>query len=594
MSIGVLALLAVMPIVSVFFFLVVLRWPAKKAMPLSLVVTVLMAMFIWKVPGNQVAAASVKGVVTALEVAVIVFGAILLLNTLKESGAIFTIRKGFTSISSDRRIQTIIVCWLFGSFLEGAAGWGAPATIVGPLLVAIGFPAMGAVMVALILQSTPVSYGAVGTPILIGVNSGLKDSPLVQKYVAEQGTTFEAYINGIGGQVGIIHGIIGIFIPLFMVTMLTFFFGKNKSIKEGLAVWKFAVFAGLAFTIPYALVANLLGPEFPSLIGGLVGLAIVVPAAKKGWFVPKRTWDFDHSSNWNPSWTGTLTIDNSEKPKKTISFLKAWTPYLLVAVLLVVTRIDYLPFSSWIQSWVISFESVFGTAITVESKPLNIPGTIFILVSIIAIFLYKMNLRDYGRAVKDSFKTIVSAMAALIFAVPMVQVFINSGVNAAEYASMPLVLAEGISNMFGSYWPLIAPTIGAIGAFAAGSNTISNMMFSLFQFGVADNILAAPATIVALQAVGGAAGNMICVHNVVAASASAGLMGKEGNLIRKTLIPMTFYVVFAGGIGYVAINGLGFNIGTIILAAVALFIFISIVKGQKQNQIDREKMKETA
>ncbi|MCP3738617.1 L-lactate permease [Rossellomorea sp. BNER] len=594
MSVGVLALLAVMPIVSVFFFLVVLRWPAKTAMPVSLVVTVLMAMFIWKVPGNQVAAASVKGVVTALEVAVIVFGAILLLNTLKESGAIFTIRKGFTSISADRRIQTIIVCWLFGSFLEGAAGWGAPATIVGPLLVAIGFPAMGAVMVALILQSTPVSYGAVGTPILIGVNSGLKDSPLVQKYVAEQGTTFETYINGIGGQVGIIHGIIGIFIPLFMVTMLTFFFGKNKSIKEGLAVWKFAIFAGLSFTVPYALVANLLGPEFPSLIGGLVGLAIVVPAAKKGWFVPKRIWDFDQTSNWDPSWTGTLTIDKSDKSKKKISFLSAWMPYLLVAVLLVVTRIDYLPFSSWLQSWVISFENVFGTSITVESKPLNIPGTIFILVSILSIFIYKMNFKEYGRAVKDSFKTIVSAMAALIFAVPMVQVFINSGINTADYASMPLVLAEGISNVFGSYWPLIAPTIGAIGAFAAGSNTISNMMFSLFQFGVADNILAAPATIVALQAVGGAAGNMICVHNVVAASASAGLMGKEGNLIRKTLIPMTFYVIFAGGIGYVAINGFGFNIGTIILAAVVLFIITFIVKGQKQYRIDIKQMKETA
>ncbi|MFD2679666.1 L-lactate permease [Bacillus seohaeanensis] len=594
MSIGVLALLAVVPILSVFLFLVVLRWPAKRAMPISLVVTVLMAMFVWQVPGNQVAAASVKGVVTALEVAVIVFGAILLLNTLKESGAVFTIRKGFTSISPDRRVQTIIVCWLFGSFLEGAAGWGAPATIVGPLLVAIGFPAMGAVMVALILQSTPVSYGAVGTPILIGVNSGLKDSPLVQKYITEQGTTMEAYINGIGGQVAIIHGIIGIFIPLFMVTMLTFFFGKNKSIKEGLAVWKFAIFAGLSFTVPYALVANLLGPEFPSLIGGLVGLAIVVPAAKKGLFVPKRTWDFDKASNWDPAWTGSLQVDESEKPKRNISPLVAWMPYLLVAVLLVVTRLEYLPFASWVQSWVLSLENVFGTSISVESKPLNIPGTIFILVSLLSIFLYKMNMKEYGRAVKDSFKTIVSAMAALIFAVPMVQVFINSGINAAEYASMPLALAEGISNVFGSYWPLAAPTIGAIGAFAAGSNTISNMMFSLFQFGVADNILAAPATIVALQAVGGAAGNMICVHNVVAASAAAGLIGKEGNLIRKTLIPMTFYVIFAGGIGYVAINGFGLNIGTFILAAVAVFIVTFIVKGQRQSRVDIKQMRETA
>ncbi|CAM3378026.1 L-lactate permease [Aeromicrobium ponti] len=594
MNIGTLALIATLPIVSVFLFLVILRWPAKRAMPVSLVLTIIMAMFIWEVPGNQVAAAGVKGVVTALEVGVIVFGAILLLNTLKKSGAIFTIRKGFMSISPDRRVQTIIVCWLFGSFLEGAAGWGAPATIVGPLLVAIGFPAMGAVMVALILQSTPVSYGAVGTPILIGVNSGLKDSPLVQSYIAEQGTTFDAYINGIGGQVALIHGVIGIFIPLFMVTMLTYFFGKNKSIAEGLAIWKFAIFAGLAFTVPYALVANLLGPEFPSLIGGLIGLAIVVPAAKKGLFIPEKSWDFDEKGTWDPSWTGSLQVDESEKPKKQVSFMAAWLPYLLVAILLVLTRLKYLPFSAWLQALVIRFESLFGTAITVESKPLNLPGFIFIVVSLLSIFIFKMNMKEYGRAVKDSFKTIVSAMAALIFAVPMVQVFINSGINAADYTSMPLALAEGISNIFGSYWPLAAPAIGAIGAFAAGSNTVSNMMFSLFQFGVADNILAAPATIVALQAVGGAAGNMICVHNVVAASSSAGLIGKEGNLIRKTLIPMTFYVIFAGGIGYVAINGIGLNIGTVILAVVAGFIVALIAKGQKQNRMEAKQLRKTA
>lgn len=120
------------------------------------------------------------------------------------------------------------------------------------------------------------------------------------------------------------------------------------------------------------------------------------------------------------------------------------------------------------------------------------------------------------------------------------------------------------------------------------------MMFSLFQFGVADNILASPATIVALQAVGGAAGNMICVHNVVAASSSAGLIGREGSLIRKTLIPMTFYVIFAGGIGYVAINGIGMNIGTLILAAVAVFIAVFIAKGQKQNRMEDKRLKKSA
>lgn len=582
----VLSLLALVPIVAVFLFLVILRWPAKRAMPIAFVVTALLALFVWDVPGNQVAAASVRGVVTALEVGLIVFGAILLLNTLKESGAVHTIRQGFTSISPDRRIQVIIICWLFGSFLEGAAGWGSPAAIVAPLLVAIGFPAMGAVMVALILQSTPVSFGAVGTPILIGVNTGLTGSPLVEQYVAEQGTTFTSLLYGIGGQVAILHGIVGTFIPLFMVVMLTFFFGKNKSIKEGLAVWKFALFAGVAFAVPYALVANLLGPEFPSLLGALIGLAIIIPAAKKGLFVPKQTWDFGDKSTWDPDWVGNLRIDENEKPKRSISLLSAWSPYIVVALLLVLTRVQFLPFGEWIKSWVLSAENVFGTSISISSAPLNVPGTVFVVVSIFAVLLYKMSFKEYKKAVSDSSKTVASAMIALLFSVPMVQIFINSGVNASGYESMPLVLAETISNGFGDYYPLVAPLIGALGAFVAGSNTVSNMMFSLFQFGVGNSIGVNPATIVALQAVGGAAGNMICVHNVVAASAAAGLIGKEGNLIRKTLIPMTFYVILAGSIGYVFLNGFGFNIGTVLFVLIIVGIIGACISGSKKNKVD--------
>lgn len=148
---------------------------------------------------------------------------------------------------------------------------------------------------------------------------------------------------------------------------------------EGLAIWKFAIFAGLAFTVPYALVANLLGQEFPSLIGGLVGLAIVVPATKKGLFIPKKSWDFEEASKWDPAWTGSLQVDELEKPRKQVSFMAAWLPFLLDAVLLVLTRVKYLPFSEWLQAFVLRFESVFGTAITIESKPLNIPGVFLLL-----------------------------------------------------------------------------------------------------------------------------------------------------------------------------------------------------------------------
>lgn len=584
MGVIVLSLLALLPIIAVFLFLVILRWPARKAMPLALLVTALLALFVWQVPFNQIAAAAVKGVVTALEILLIIFGAVLLLNTLKESGAVYTIRRGFVSVSPDRRIQAIIIAWLFGSFIEGAAGFGSPAAIVGPLLVALGFPAMAAVMVALIIQSTPVSFGAVGTPILVGVGTGLGGSPLVEEHLSTSGMTFQAYIEHIGGIVALLHAVIGLFVPLIMVAMMTFFFGKNKSFKEGLAVWKFALFAGAAFTIPYALVGNILGPEFPSMIGALIGLSIVVPMARRGLFMPQETWDFDKKENWRKEWTGTLKVTD-EKPPQSISLTKAWFPYILVALLLVLSRLSFLPFGNWLKAVELSFTNLFGTEISVTTTPLYIPGSIFILVSAVTYFIHRMDGKHYRQAWKESGTTIFYAAAALIFAVPMVQIFINSDVNATGFASMPIVLAEGVAQLFGHHWPLVSPVIGALGAFVAGSNTISNMMFSLFQFGVADNIAAVPAVIVALQAVGGAAGNMICVHNVVAASAASGLTDKEGALIRKTLIPMTFYLLFCGSIGYVLLNGIGFNIGTFILLAILLFVIWLIVIGEKQRKI---------
>jgi lactate permease len=575
-----LVFLSLLPILSIFFFLVILRWSAKKGMLYSFILTILIAFFGWQMGVIEIAAASFKGVMTALEVGVIVFGAVLLLNMMKVSGAVDTIRSSFTSISPDRRVQAIIVAWLFGTFLEGAAGWGAPATIIGPLLIALGFPALAAVIIALMLQSTPVSYGAVGTPILVGVNTSVENQPVVNDYLAVEGMELSQFVFDVGAQVSIFHAMIGLFIPLFMSAMLTRFFGKNKSFLEGLAVWPFAIFAGLAFVIPYSLTANILGPEFPSLIGGLVGMLIVIPLARKGFLMPKDTFEFESQDKWPLSWMSDISTEAN--PNRNISMAKAWLPYVLVALLLVATRIEALGLNAIVSAWQISFNDILGTGIDHSLSPLMIPGVVFILVAIATGFIHKVNFRGMGSAFKVSWKTILSAMAALIVSVPLVQVFINSGINDAGYESMPLILAHAAAGLFGDGWPLVSPAIGGLGAFAAGSNTVSNMMFGLFQFGVADEINVSPLVIVSLQAVGGAAGNMICVHNVVAASAAVGLIGKEGSVITKLLIPTAFYIVFAGAIGYAWINGIGFNAGTIIIAVILLTIITGILYSYKR------------
>lgn len=582
MSGGLLALLSLLPIIVVAVFLVGLRWPASRAMPLSFITAVILALYVWQVPGAKVAAASVNGVIVAGTLLYIIFGAILLLNTLQESGAIQAIRRGFTGITADRRIQVIIVAWLFGSFIEGASGFGTPAAVAVPLMVGLGFPAMAAVIAGMMIQSTPVSFGAVGTPMLVGVANGLK-TPELEAYAASLGyADWVSFVGfGIATKVAFLHFAAGALIPLFVVAFMTRYFGKNRSFSEGLQIWKFAIFSAFAMTIPYIATANLLGPEFPSIFGGLIGLAIVVTAAKNGFLMPKKgeEWDFEAKDRWEPEWTGSIEIKDISA-KTTMSGVMAWMPYVLVGLFLVASRLSFLPFAGWLKSWTVKWPNIFDSGINAAFQPLYLPGTIFIVVSLITFFLHKMDGKAYARAWKGSAMTMLGAGSALIFTVPMVQVFMNSAGGAAGLASMPIVLAEAVAGLAGSAWPLFAPLIGGLGAFVAGSNTVSNMMFALFQFGVGERILVDPTWIVALQSVGGAAGNVICVHNVVAASAVVGLLGKEGYVIRKTMVVFGYYALLPGAVGYAILysSQIGIiNAGTIIIASIwaAVVYFIA-------------------
>ncbi|WP_339412762.1 L-lactate permease [Pseudomonas sp. EA_35y_Pfl2_R5] len=558
MSTGLLALLAFSPILLAAVLLIGLRWPAKHAMPLVYLLTAGVALFAWDMSFNRVLASTVQGLLITLGLLWIIFGAILLLNTLKHSGGITAIRAGFATISPDRRIQAIIIAWLFGCFIEGASGFGTPAAIAAPLLVAIGFPAMAAVMLGMLVQSTPVSFGAVGTPIIVGVNTGL-DSATIGAQLVEQGSSWAQFLQLITSEVAIVHAIVGTVMPLIMVLMLTRFFGTEKSWKAGFAVLPFAIFAGLAFTIPYALTGVFLGPEFPSLAGGLIGLAIVTSAARMGFLLPKTTWDFAPADKWPAEWLGTVEMKLDQLTAKPMSALRAWLPYVLVGVLLVISRV-FPEVSAALKAVMLNFPDLLGeTGVSANFQPLYLPGGILVTVVLATFFFHGMKLRELGSAVKESSGVLLSAGFVLLFTVPMVRILINSGVNAAELSSMPILMARWAADSVGGIYPLLAPSVGALGAFIAGSNTVSNMMFSQFQFGVASSLGISSALIVAVQAIGAAAGNMVAIHNVVAASATVGLLGREGSILRKTIWPTLYYVLFTGLIALFAVYVLGIS-----------------------------------
>ena len=545
MSDHLLALLAVMPILTIFALMVGFRWPATKAMPAAFLVTLILVAGVWGLSFDYIAAASINGVIIATNILLIVFGALALLFTLRESGAIAAINDGFSRISPDKRVQAIIITWLFGSFIEGAAGFGTPAALAAPLLLSLGFPALAAVMVALIANSTAVSFGAVGTPTLIGVGTTL-NLPEVQSSLAASGLSHDQFVQLTGQYTALIHLIPGIFVPLIMIAMLTRFFGPDRSFRQGLRIWPYALMAGICFVIPYVAVAWFLGPEFPSILGGLIGLSILIPLTKRGILTPKDNWDFEPKNRWEPNWSGSIQM-NKPRPTRPVSLIKAWIPYGLIGVLLVATRLKTWPLQGWLTQGKLSLNALFGTTVRAELDILYNPGIMpFMLVALLSVALFGMKKEAVRLAWTEALSRVAGPAIALFFAVPMVRLMMQSGSNTDGLESMPIVMAQFMASVANGTWPLVSPFVGALGTFMAGSNAVSNMLFSLFQYTVAEETGLPRMLIVSLQNAGGAIGNMIGVHNIIAACATVGLTGMEGILLKRNMIPVVIMGLLAG------------------------------------------------
>ena len=555
MSLELLALVALLPILVALVLMVGMRWPATKAMPLSWLVCVLGAIGVWNLPAGYVTALTLQGIVTAIGVLIIVFGAIIILYTLQYSGGMETIQYGMQNVSRDKRIQAIIIGYMFAAFIEGAAGFGTPAALAAPLLLSLGFPPLAAAVICLVFNSFCVSFGAVGTPILIGLKFL---APLVKDAVTAgtpglNFTDFGSFAKVIGQWATIMHGFMIVILPIFMLGFLTRFYGQNKSWSEGFKAWKFCVFAAVSFAVPYFIFAWFVGPEFPSLIGGLVGLGIIVAGAKRGFCVPEETWDFGPQSTWDPEWTGTIKTAAKTEFKAHMSQFKAWLPYILIGAILVVTRVPSLGLKGFLSAQKIPFDNILGfKGVSASIDYLYLPGTIpFTLVALLTILLHGMSGDAVKRAWSESFAKMKAPTIALFFAVALVSVFRGSGVadvalNPNNYPSMPLAMAKAVAALAGNAWPMLASYVGGLGAFITGSNTVSDLLFAEFQWGVAAQLELPRQIIVAAQVVGGAMGNMVCIHNIVAVCAVVGLAGREGMILKRTFWPFMLYGLVVG------------------------------------------------
>ena len=531
----VLALLAFLPILMTIVLMTGFNWPAKRALPLAWALCAIFCVTIWKLDFVQIAAQTLAGFLNSLDATLVIFGAILVMNTLKKSGAMSSINVGFKKVSPDKRIQAIIIGFMFGSFIEAAAGYGTPAALAGPLLVSLGFPTVAAATVALIYDSAAVSFGAVGTPVVTSMaqlKQTLEGSNIPVDQYQAQLTLWSA----------IPHMVFALLLPFVGIAVLTKFYGKERSFKPALEVLPFALFAGASFAVPYVLIAWLLGPEFPSLFAALIGLVITVLAARAGFLVPKRVWDFGPKDEWDDSWKSKVPVEENTGDKK-MPLIMAWMPYVIIAVILLLTRIDALGLKQILSGLSVKITDIFGVAgASYTFKYAYLPGTVpFMLVAVITIFLHKMDKKAVKEAWGESFRMIASAAIAIAFGVALVQLMRNSAVGGVM--GMMDAMAKVLSEVFSSAYIVIAPFIGVLGAFISGSNTVSNIMFTNLQYQTALDAGLKTVMIVGLQVAGGAIGNITCINNVVAACATVGTVGSEGKIIKTNVIPMLLYAV---------------------------------------------------
>ena len=553
------ALIAFIPIIVTVVLMVAFNWPAKRALPLAWILACVIAFAVWKMNIHDMAAYTITGFLSAFETLVIIFGAILIMNTLKRSGAMSAINGMFKGVTKDARILAIIIGWVFGAFIEGAAGFGTPAALAAPLLISVGFPPLAAAIVALICNSTPVCYGALGTP----TNTAFAT---VKDAVAAGGADPDTWKMALTKWSAISMAVGAFFIVFVAVCVLVKLFGKNKSFKDALPCIPFIIFTVAVFDIIYLLIATFIGPELVSLVAAVITLFVSIGAAKAGFLQPKETWTFTPEETWDRSWLSTTEVP--EPKVSDMPLLKAFTPYIIIIAILVATRVCQNVGMGW-ASAMKAFTIGTGKSGVILGLNWNWailwnPGVIFIIVALLTIVIQGMKGSEVSGAWKDTGKQVSGAAIALLFGVAMVNIFRYTNVSSDVMdGSMLLIMARGLAALAGKAYVIVAPLIGVLGAFMSGSNTVSNTLFSSLQFETA-TILAMPQVfIVALQNNGGAIGNMVCVNNVVSACATTGTIGNEGKIIRTNIVPCIIYcaivVIVLGGAMLMGINPVPLN-----------------------------------
>lgn len=497
------SIIAAIPIVLFLLCLTVFKMKGIYAAITTVIVTLVIAIGLFKLPIPIASGAMIEGVYQGIiPIGYIVIMAVLLYKITNESGQFKTIQDSIANISQDQRIQILLIAFAFNGFLEGAAGFGVPIAICALLLTQLGFQPLKAAMLCLIANASAGAFGAIGIPVQIIDTLNLSGNA----------TSMQV------SQISVLTlAIVNMFIPFLLIWIVDGFKGVKETLPAILVV-------GISYTITQAAITVFIGPELADIIPPLVAMVSLALFSKK--FQPKHI--FRIQSDVAP----TMPTKHSVK-----AIAYAWSPFYILTIIVMIWsspqfKALFLPGGA--LSSLVANITIPGTYSDIAKKSIILPfnfigqtGTAILLVIIITVLMSKnVHFKDVIRLFKVTFLELWLSILTICF------ILIIS--KLMTYAGLSMALGESIAKT-GAMFPLLSPILGWLGVFMTGSVVNNNSLFAPIQASVAQNIGTNGALLVSANTVGGVAAKLISPQSIAIATASVKEVGKESELLKMTL-----------------------------------------------------------
>lgn len=514
-SLALSAIVAAVPLTALFVMLGVFRLPAHRAALISLGLSIVLAIAVWRMPVLQTASATAEGAVYGVfPILWILVNAIWLYRLTVITGWFEVLGERIRSISDDQRIQAILIAFCFGALMESLAGFGAPVAISAAMLMAAGMKPIKAAVVSLLANTAPVAFGAMAAPIItLSSVTGIDLHTLSQ--MAGRQTPFIAAV-----------------VPLVLV----FLVDGRRGLRQ---TWPIALLAGVTFGLAQFVTSNFISVEITDIVAAVVTVAVVLGALR--FWQPKPVDDQptsdDEPIESAPTGTSgtTLTSPATAVEPKTRSTLGAVAPYLIIIAVFSISQLPGVKpwltaHGSWTFHWpgldVVNASGKPVGAQTFKLDHLKATGTLLLVSGLIVMGVYRISPREALRAYWDTLVQLRFTIITVVSVLALAFVMNLSG----QTQSLGFALASA-----GGLFALLSPLIGWIGVAITGSDTSSNSLFGLLQATAAEQAGLSPVLMAAANSSAGVLGKMLSPQNLAVAAAAVGMVGKESDIFRRLI-----------------------------------------------------------